>query len=225
MRIGVVIPTRGDRPEFLQNCLRMLSQQTLQPLCCLVVDEKVIPPSETYDITPRYRHGYNELSRFKYLDVIAFMEDDDYYAPNYLEIMSKAWAMHGCPELFGPRYTIYYHLKLKKYFRMYHDQRASAMATWIKPGLNFTWPLDNDPFTDQWLWLREYIGIKEKVTFDPGRIACFGIKHGMTMTGGNNHINHLHRYVNDDERMDWLDANTDWESFEFYKQLSQKLNA
>lgn len=226
MRVGIVIPTRGDRPEFLENCKRMLRDQRsdwASKIYAIIVTPDMVPVSEECDITPRYRFGYDYMTGFD-VDVIAFMEDDDYYSPNYLRTMVRAWDEAGRPELFGIRYSIYYHLKLKKYFRMQHDQRSAMMCTLIRPNLKFTWPIDTDPFTDQWLWMRNNNGIKEKVLFSPDKLPCIGIKHGMTKTGGKNHVDFLHRYKMDDPDMQWLCDNTDPFSFEFYRNLSLKLN-
>lgn len=218
MKVGVIIPTRGNRPEFLANCLRMMRNQTLRPTVISLVDDP--PKSDKCDITWRYRTGYDRL-RNQGLDVIAFIEDDDYYHPEYLERMVHWWRGANKPELFGIRYTIYYHLVLKKYFNFPHDQRASAMSTLIKPDMNLNWTVDHDPYTDQWLWMpNTNIGITDRKTIHPVDVPCIGIKHGFTMTGGKNHIDRLHRYTQADPEMLWLYNNTDPESYLFYKKMS-----
>jgi hypothetical protein len=88
MRIGVIIPDRGDRPEFLANCLRMLKRQTVKPVGIALINFP--PTSNEKDITTRYRVGYSKWSASS-CDVIALIENDDYYAPTYLEKMYKAW--------------------------------------------------------------------------------------------------------------------------------------
>jgi glycosyltransferase involved in cell wall biosynthesis len=237
-RIGIIIPNRGDRPEFLKNCLQMIAAQTIAPKKTMVIgtgrtpiplglllpyDIKVVAPVDgVVDITRRYREGYQLFDKTKF-DILFFMEDDDYYAPDYLEVMLKQWEKAGRPDLFGTNYTIYYHLKLKKYFTMRHEQRSSAMSTLIRPGLNITWPLDHDPYTDQWLWMSEDIGIKTKKVFEPNHIICVGMKHGQGLCGGGNHVDGFYRYINDDNG--FLENTLDEESYQFYKQYSDKLQS
>jgi hypothetical protein len=214
MRIAVVIPDRGDRPDFMANCIQMVKAQSVQPVECITID--YIPKTDEVDITERYRAGYTIASAITGVDLIAFIENDDWYAPYYLEYMLDKWNEYDQPDLFGINYTIYYHLKLKKYFKFEHCQRASAMSTFIKPRMNFTWPRDHDPYTDQWLWMQPN-GIKKKLVFSPGHIICVGMKHGNGKIGGRFHVDKLHRFINDDNG--FLYNTLDPESYKFYTGL------
>lgn len=210
MKIGVLIPTR-DRPVFLQNCLRMVNAQTLKPEIIEIIDEK--PKSDAVDIAYRYRIGYEKLQN-KRLDLIAFIEDDDAYLPDYLEVMSKKWLELGKPPLIGTNYTIYYHLKLKKYFQFDHLQRASAMNTLIRPNLDgLDFGPDHDPYCDLHLWYSR----KDGKVFAPDHIISVGIKHGQGKLGGFAHIDMLDRYETDDNG--FLERTLDAESFQFYNNL------
>jgi len=51
------------------------------------------------DITARYRVGYETL-RGK-VDCILFIENDDWYAPDYIETMVKEWERQNRPEILG----------------------------------------------------------------------------------------------------------------------------
>lgn len=214
MKIGVLIPTRNDRPLFMENCLRMLQAQTLQPAIIEIVDDP--PRSHDKDITWRYRTGYDRL-RGKGLDVIALWENDDWYAPNYLEYMVKMWQDKMKPWLLGTNFTIYYHVKLKAWFKMEHDERASAMNTLIVPDLDFPWCEDNDPYTDLHLW-----STLPGITIpQPSALISMGIKHGDGKCGGRNHIDKLERYKYDDKDSMFLYetiaiAGRDQDSFNFY---------
>jgi len=208
MKIGIIIPDRNDRPLFLANCLRLIKNQTLQPEIIEVVNYE--PESDNVDITQRYRRGYDKL-RNKGLDVIAFMENDEWYSPKYLEIMTNGWIDNGKPEIFGTNYTIYYHIKLFSYFTMHHLTRSSAMSTLITPDLVIKWCVDEQPYTDIWLWKQ-----LQGVTFTPPEIICLGIKHGVGKCGGMAHVDKLHRYVGNDENKDYLRSVVDNESFNFY---------
>lgn len=226
MNVGVIIPDRGDRPGFLENCYRMLSVQTLKPAYILPIDHE--PDNEKCDITQRYRVGYEFYCKKKTplsasvhnsilggVDVIACIENDDWYAHDYIETMVKEWQKHGKPDLFGTNYTIYYHLKLKKYYTMRHDSRASMMNTLIKPDLKFEWCPDHEPFTDLHFWINVK-GITKKV-FEPDHIIAVGMKHGIGLCGGRQHVDKLHRYINDDRG--FLKNTLDQESFDFYSKF------
>jgi glycosyltransferase involved in cell wall biosynthesis len=209
IKVGVIIPDRNDRPDFLGNCLRMIAEQTLKPVIVELVNDK--PITAQCDITWRYRLGYDRFQKHD-VDVIAFMENDDWYSPEYLEVMANAWEKHGRPDIFGTNYTIYYHLKLKKWFTFKHHDRASAMNTLIKPYLSFKWCVDHEPFTDTYLW-----DILPGVTFKPEKHVAIGMKHGVGMLGGKLHVNRLHRYVENDNG--FLKNNLDPKSYEFYSTL------
>lgn len=213
MKIAVIIPDRGDRPQFMENCMRMMEAQTLQPDHLGIINHD--PESDKCDITQRYRFGYHAMSK-KNVDMIAFIENDDWYAPDYLRYMADQWHANGKPDLFGTNYTIYYHLKLRKYFTFRHIQRASAMNTFIRPGLSFTWPQDHDPYTDQWLWVSS--GIENKLAIEPAYIISVGMKHGIGKIGGEFHTNYYERYINEDNG--FLKNTLDPESFRFYDAIA-----
>lgn len=215
MKIAVLIPDRGDRPKFLRNCIRMIKNQTMQPQLIQIIDDH--PQNDKCDITWRYRTGYDKL-RNKGFDCILFMENDDYYAPNYIQTMVEKWQHHGKPDLLGTDSTIYYHIKLFKHFTMNHPRRSSAMNTLIKADLSFPWCVDHEPYTDLHLWteLRRRQNILSGVIFKPDQIMSIGIKHGEGLTGGRNHHDHLHRFVNDDTSKEFIKKHMDEESFKFY---------
>jgi glycosyltransferase involved in cell wall biosynthesis len=207
MRIAVIIPDRGDRPAFLANCLRMVRGQTLKPAQVILVND---PPITTdKDITWRYRIGYGRVAED--IDLVAFMENDDWYSRDYLKTMAQQWMKAKCPDIFGTSYTIYYHIGLRKWFTMHHSHRSSAMSTVIRPCLPLTWPTDNDPYTDQHLWRN----VKGR-TFTPEKHICLGMKHGVGLCGGVNHFDAMHRYTNDDGGL--LADTLDPESLKFYSQ-------
>ena len=215
MKIGVIIPDRKDRPRFLKNCLRMLEHQTLKPHYIHIVNDD--PENNKPDITWRYRKGY-EFYRNKGFDIIALIENDDYYSPVYLETMVQEWIKQEQPDIIGTNYTIYYHLKLKAYFNMDHYHRASAMNTLIKPDLNLTWPKNEDPYTDLHLW--KNIPELSKFLFRPENHIAIGMKHGEGLCGGRSHTDRLYRYSQlnavDDPIFEFLKNNCDIESFKFY---------
>lgn len=208
MKIGIIIPDRGDRPKLLMNCIRMIRAQTIKPDIIELVNYK--PESTAKDITQRYRRGY-DLLRKKGLDLIFLIENDDFYHPTYLENTLKAWIAAGKPDLLGQRQTIYYHIGHRKYFFMFHESRGAAMNTVIKPDLTFDWCPDSEVYTDQWLYTR----LKYKL-WTSEKPNCLGIKHNIGLTGGNNHCTNMDRYKYDDQDLKFLKSVTDPASFEFY---------
>ena len=220
MKTALLIPHRNDRPAFLDHLKYMISQQTIQPDIVLFVDYE--PESPEKDITQRYRRGYDQL-RYQNIDAILFMEVDDYYHPTYIETMVTEWQKHGSPDLFGTSYTYYYHIGIRKCFRMSHAQRSSAMSTLIRPDLSIKWCPDSEPYTDSHLWMVS--GLKG-VVFTPKQHICVGIKHDSgVLTGGNMHIDRLHRYdVHgfSDPECEWLGNIVDKKSLDFYKNFKSR---
>jgi|SRR5690242_465940 len=226
MNIAVLIPDRGDRPEFLKNCLRMINNQTLKPVEILIMNDP--PTDDQVDITKRYRLGYQKLSDLNTapnrksgdplkVDLIAFIENDDWYAPNYLEVHAEAWNKFGQPIIFGTNYTIYYHLKMRRYYTMYHEGRSSAMNTFLKPNMNIDWGKDENPYTDIQLWENLRGG-----TVWNSPLVSIGMKHGIGKCGGFAHIDHLERYSYADAGFIERSIKAiDPESFEFYQQFAQ----
>lgn len=218
IKVGVIIPTRGDRPRMLANCIRMINAQTFQPTLVYIVDYP--PEDDKCDITKRYRTGYDWF-RGMGMDVLAFMEDDDWYSPKYLATIVGNWILNGRPQLFGTNYTYYYHFRLFGYFKMTHMQRSSAMSTLIKPDIDIKWCADDQPYTDSHLW---FVTKLEKKLFEPQRMICMGMKHGVGKNGGQNHNDRLDRYT-DTGTMDpdkkFLRDHLDLDSFDFYSQYFQ----
>lgn len=232
MKIACLIPDRNDRPLFLEQCYKMLANQTVKVDFIKLINAPAT--SEKPDITQRYRIGYEAISRYGHFDVIFFIENDDYYAPDYIEKMLAAWNQAGKPELFGTSYTYYYHVGLSSYFMMNHPVRASAMNTMIVPGLNITWPNDNEVYTDLHLWTHSHVINCRKETWTPSNIISIGIKHGIGLCGGRHHFDRLNRYKMkggignesasgvEDTNMNFLRANVDKDSFEFYLKMKQE---
>lgn len=216
MKIGILIPDRNDRPELLKNCMRMIARQTILP--CVIEVVNYPAESEKCDITQRYRRGYDNL-RNKGIDVIALIENDDWYAPDYLEYMYNQWIIAGKPALLGLDHTIYYHIRLFEHFTMHHITRSSAMNTFIRPELEIKWGHDADPYCDVHLWNQ-----LKGVIITPEREICLGIKHGVGLCGGQNHKDKMARYINKDHDKDFLQSIMDAESFEFYSNYFPSAN-
>ena len=205
MKIGVIIPDRNDRPEFLKQCFKMLANQTLLPNIIEVVNFK--PISNDVDITMRYRIGF-EMLKDK-VDVIFCIENDDWYSPKYIETMVTAWVENGKPELFGLNNTIYYNINNNKYVHLKHNGRASMMSTMISTKAIIEWGGDNYACTDMVLWKK-----LKGVAVDLG-IINMGIKHGTGLCGGGGHVNDWGHYNQVDSDLSFLKSITGNE-FPFY---------
>lgn len=210
MKVAIIVPYRNDRPLFLDNLKRMLKCQTYQNFFVQLIND--VPVTNDKDITWRYRKGY-EATKGKGYDAIMFMEVDDWYRYDYIETMLQMWQVNNMPTIFGTNYTIYYSIGINKWFTMHHSRRSSAMSTLIKPNLDIDWCADNDPYTDVHLWK---LFRNDYATFEPDKHICLGIKHGVGLTGGRNHNDHMHRYINDDNDKSFLRKHMDAESFNFY---------
>ena len=159
VRIATITPTRGDRSAFLRNAQRLIKLQTRQPNEIIIVDD--IPRSDNIDINWRYHKGCHEAVK-RGCQLMIFWEDDDYYAPRYIETMVNFYEkLEPKPLVLGISDTIYYHLRLRKWNKFIHPARASAMNTVITAEAfrKFPWPKDAqeyDPhgksFLDRQLW-------------------------------------------------------------------------
>ena len=208
--IGAVIPTRGDRSELLKQCIKMLKAQTFPVDEIIIIDEE--PKSVDKDITYRYKKGLAEAFE-KGCDVVFMWEDDDWYSPNYVEVMYKAWINFGRPQIIGIGETTYYHLHRQSYSKMVHPLRSSAFATMVtKDVMDIKFPEDNYPFLDMHIWQQ----LKGE-TFIPYSPICLGIKHGVGVCGGRGHNNDF-KYDSVDSDYNYLKSIVG-PSWKYYKSL------
>lgn len=209
MKIDVVIPTRGERKEFLDFALNeLIPRQTMQPNDVILVDHK---PKGGNDLLERYRMGITQSKA----DLIIFWEDDDYYAPNYIEKMAAHWVDCEKPEIIGIGETFYYHLKDLRYKHHSHPERASACNTAISQEAkeHINWRTYKGHF-DLALW-RDLNG---RTFYEP---TSLGIKHGIGLCGGRGHSGN---YMDTDDRdMNWLRSRVEPWALDFYYQMHRKL--
>lgn len=193
-KIAIIIPTRGDRPEFLRICKNLIHRQTIQPDEIIFVDY----PGRTgvKDITARYRKGLQEATA-RGCTIAFFWEDDDWYHPKYLEWMLGEWRKIGKPNLFGISETYYYHIGEGRRLHMKHIGRASAFCTMVKlPFKMRVWPADTQPFLDMHMW-KSVEGVAVRFT-NPKEPYAIGIKHGIGLTGGGGHNKRFSKWENGD---------------------------
>lgn len=117
--ITILTPT-GDRQEAFDICKKYVERQTVKPGQWLVIDDgnirTEVPDWATYvrreksESDPKHTLPLQMLESFPYIDndYIFIFEDDDWYAPNYIELMLPFLKEH---ELVGLGHTTYYHVK------------------------------------------------------------------------------------------------------------------
>jgi hypothetical protein len=181
MNFAIIIPTRKDRPKFIEQCKKLLRRQTLQPKEIIWVDYVAV--SNQKDITQRYRKGIEEATKKGY-EFAVFWEDDDWYHANYLEWLVNEWVKKNKPNFFGVGETYYYHLLAGKSHHMKHSGRTSAFCTLVKLPWKIVWPADNYAFLDMHISKHSPV---ITINFPSDQVYAIGIKHGTGLTGGGGH--------------------------------------
>ena len=108
LKISVIVPTR-NRAHLLPQLIKCFDEQTWSNKELLILDDT--PAGEDKIKTLKARHpqislwhvkqqqsiGFkrNQLIEHASGEVIAHFDDDDYYAPNYLEFMARELLKHG----------------------------------------------------------------------------------------------------------------------------------
>lgn len=167
--IVLITPTR-DRPEAFRLCERWIARQTVRDHVEWIVvddgDEPITPtmgqiylrrdPSPGVCTLPRNLHAGLDVAYAMSPDAVLIIEDDDWYAANYVEFMATklAWA-----RLTGENHRRYYHLPTRGYLRSYEWKHASLACTGFRreviPKAMRACKdarVANSPFVDMFLW-------------------------------------------------------------------------
>jgi hypothetical protein len=199
----------------LNNCKRLIDNQTIQPDQLAVIDYK--PESKAPDLTKRVREGFEYLRSIG-CECVLIMENDDFYQPDYIEIMLSEWSKAGKPEIFGTSSTLYYHIIKKQYRLLSHPNRSSLMNTLIRCDAQISWLADSEVFLDLNLWQQ-----LEGKTFDTTHPIAIGIKHGQGLCGGKGHSQML--FDKGDKNMQYLESLVDEISFDFYESIAVEIHS
>lgn len=214
MNVGVIIPTRGDRKQFLDYAYKQISRQIRKPDSIILVNDP--PKNKNKDITYRYKIGVKRAVD-RGCDIMFFWEDDDWYSNDYIDWMLKRWVEHGKPNIFGINETYYYHIGAGKCLYMKHEGRASMFCTIVTPEANrFRWPPDHYPFVDMKIW-KNMAG--KSIPFG-NKIRAVGIKHGIGMVGGGGH-NRNFKWSNHNA-LQWFNETVDERSRLFYDRIRRE---
>ena len=207
--IGIILPTRGDRPEFIEQAKKMIRYQTRQPEHVEIIIAE--PKSEYPDITERYMVGFERLKN-KCALIFAW-EDDDWYSPYYLQTMITLWLQAGKPELIGLNSIIYYHV-IKLRWKVIELKTFGAMCnTAIRSDINIRW----DQIKTN---LDIHLYKNHSFKLIPCNNLTLGIKHCIGLKGGAGHDKM--NLPNKDGGMKYLKSIVDPNSFIFYKGLHDK---
>jgi len=184
--ITAITPT-GDRKKAFNLCQRWMGFQYLYPDQWIVVDDGKTPmniyASDVQYIRrePQANEGHtlsiNLQLALKYAegDKIIIIEDDDYYAPDYIEFMSEQLDKY---DLVGFEQARYYHITAQKYhrFKNQKDYASLCQTAFRKEIVNdFIKELKvNEKFLDVRFWLHSERN--KKLFNDDGNILQVGIK-------------------------------------------------
>jgi len=218
--IGILTPTRGDRPLFVDQYNEIIKSQTLQPDEIIMVDYP--PVSDKKDLGARYRIGIQEASK-RGCNVLFLWEDDDWYHPNYLEWMYNKWLEHDQPDVLGVNETYYYHIIERGLRHLKHDGRSSAFCTLLKLPYKYSFAQDEDIFFDLHLYKKhaqKYLKTKT-ISFDE-EVYAIGIKHGYGVSGGAGHNPRFKWEFSKSHAQNWL--NKHCMDSEVYKDIALKIN-
>ena len=153
----------GDRPLCLTFLTRWMDRQIVKPDQWLIIDDGVFgfKPDTKCDYVRRIK-DINEDSHTLLLnlekalgyiegDIILFMEDDEYYAPKYIQTMVDKINGH---EMVGICKSKYYNLPARRYHIHPNLTHASLAQTGMLKELLPTMKslLNGDPYLDIRLW-------------------------------------------------------------------------
>lgn len=164
MKISLILCT-SDRPEAFALTEKYIKRQTLQPTEVVILDDGNVPVRPTlgrHIYCPECRGGNSMINKLKIAftpgfisgDIAICWEDDDAYAPNWIETCAKALG-DGRIDMFGEGRAIYYNVRDRWWFEHANMTHASLCSTAFTKRL---FPLalrlceDSNPFLDDRLW-------------------------------------------------------------------------
>ncbi len=182
------ITCTGDRLLTFSLCKRWIENQTVKPKQWIIVDDGKTPLNketlpafakyvrrEPQSTDPKHTMILNMKEAIKHIegDKIIIWEDDEYYAPKYIEVLSKKLDQY---EIVGVGRSKYYHLANNTYHAHPNMGHASLAQTCFRKSFlqDFIDILDGDSFLDIRIWkmmngndvtLKE-TGLHERVTND-----------------------------------------------------------
>lgn len=215
MKYCTITPNRGgERQELFQFCLEQLKVMNggYHVTNAYVMNDR--PISDQCDLVPRVKHAVDMAIRDGY-EWAFIIESDDLYPGDYIERF-KPYLNNF--DFVGDQYSLYYHIRDRRYTRIHHPGRASLFTTGFRLSAlsKFVWPADNYVFLDQPLW--KYAKKFRCKFVDSGAIGIKG--HKMGKTGGKGHVMKL---KNDDHDLRYFKSKLQSHHLEFYTDLMTRL--
>lgn len=139
-----VITCTGDRPEAFALCEKYVSRQTLQPVQWIVLDDGKVPTTCTkgqeYYYVPEFQGRGSLVKKLRHAievvgirgDAVAFFEDDDWYAEDWLKQCSTH--LQSC-DIYGEGRALYYNVSGRWWFAHDNMAHASLCATSFRRGV------------------------------------------------------------------------------------------
>ena len=159
-----IITLTGDRNKTFELTRQYTLAQTIPPDQWIIVDdgfeplpERLIEGADYIRRKPKKGEGFTLIQNMKLAvsqikgDIILFFEDDDYYAPNYIETYCNYLKKYA---LVGEGCARYYHVPAQKYARLSNRNHASLAQTGFRKELLelFKSTLVGDPYVDLRFW-------------------------------------------------------------------------
>lgn len=216
MKIATLTTTRGDRPQFVRQAVRLLDAQTRQPDVRYLVDTP--PTSDRPDSYLRLQQGLQRAIR-DHVTHLFFWDDDEYYAPTYIAAMLAHWP--ETTHVLGISNIVYYHLRMRRWVERDFPIHAcmSATAIQVLPFTFYTFPASEPYLVDVALWrAARGAGINAELWQQPGpgeQPLVIGMKHGQGWTTGSHHWPPA-EFTHDDSSRSWLEEHIPREHWEFY---------
>lgn len=208
MNITLVTPT-CDRPEAFELCEKWMSRQTVPIHQWIVLDDGVNPAKCTMgQVHMRFgddtRGSYSLVRKIRALmknpqiitgDAIAFIEDDDWYSKDYLQVAASRLGDYN--DMIGEAYALYYNVRDSHWHLHTNDRHASFCQTVLKrsffPELLRVVKDDSNPFIDVRLWGETDPSLKRTIYFPDPKPTLVGIK-GIYAGYGIGHTRRLANY-------------------------------
>ena len=157
------ITCTGDRIETFRLCSKWMSEQTVKPDQWLIIDDgkdPLCPPDgaeyirrepKISDPKPTMLLNLKTVIPLIKGDIILFFEDDEYYAPTYIEEMSRKFEKY---EIVGIAPSRYYHLFSARYMDSGNLHHASLAQTGFRKSFlpEFESLLNGNQFVDARVW-------------------------------------------------------------------------
>lgn len=183
--VTAITPT-GDRHLAFALCERWVSRQTRKPDQWIVVDDGRVPLTPTVPmeyvrrqplpIDTKFTLCQNLLAALPLIkgEHVLILEDDEYYAPGYVEAMAKV--LDGY-ELAGIMCSKYYHLPSGRYMQIPNRTHASLAETGFRSSFLpvFRVTLDGDSYLDLRVWRSPHQGHSHLFVDEEAPLYC-GIK-------------------------------------------------